>query len=132
MPRLSALLTIALFLSLVFATPIHQKKKRSFKIKRVPNPNYKPNGPAAYRRALFKFGFDDISFTPGGEVASRIKAATAAALNSTGDENGETSASPSQNNAQFLSPVTVGGQQLVMNFDSGSSDMYVTASTCVT
>ena len=122
MARLLTVLSFAFFLSLVFGTPIHQKKKRSFKVKQVLNPNYKPDGVKAYRRALFKFGLDGISLVPGGEVASRIKAATAAALNSTGNEDGETTASPTQNDAQFLSPVTVGGQQLIMNFDSGSSD----------
>ena len=46
------------------------------------------------------------------------------AFNMTGNEDGETTATPTQNDAQFLSPVTVGGQQMVLNFDSGSSDMY--------
>jgi hypothetical protein len=125
MPRFLAFLTFTFFISLVLGTPVHQRKKRSFKVKRVLNPNYKANGPRAYRRALFKFGFDDISFVPGGEVAARIKAATDAAITSSSDENGATTASPTQNDAQFLSPVTVGGQELIMNFDSGSSDTLV-------
>ncbi|EXJ84520.1 aspergillopepsin I [Capronia epimyces CBS 606.96] len=127
MLRFHALLLAVLFLTTVFATPIQQKQKqkRSFKIPRIRNANYKPNGRAAYKRALFKFGFNDISFLPEGEVATRIKAATAAAVNATDKEDGETTASPTQNDAQFLSPVTVGGQKLIMNFDSGSSDFWV-------
>ena len=127
MPRLSAIISFAILLSLVFGSPVHQYKKRSFKVKRVINPNYKANGPKAYRRALYKFGFGDISFLPGGEVATRIKAANSTTVNVVDDENGETTASPTQNDAQFLSPVTVGGQELIMNFDSGSSDTYVDA-----
>ena len=125
MAKLQTFICFAIFITLVFSTPIKQKTKRSFKVKRVEVPNYVPNGPKAYKRALFKFGFDDISFVPGGEVASRIKAATAASINSTGPEDGETPAAPTQNDAQFLSPVNVGGQTLIMNFDSGSSDTYV-------
>ena len=124
MARLQALFYLAIFITLVFSSPLKQHKKRSFKVKRVEVPNYRPNGPKAYKRALLKFGFDDISFVPGGEVASRIKAATAASISS-GEEDGETPAAPTQNDAQFLSPVNVGGQTLIMNFDSGSSDTWV-------
>ncbi len=124
MAKFQAVICFAVFVTLVFSSPVRQHKKRSFKVKRVEVPNYKPNGPKAYKRALLKFGFDDISFVPGGEVASRIKAATAASI-STGEEDGETPAAPTQNDAQFLSPVNVGGQTLIMNFDSGSSDTYV-------
>ena len=122
MANLRLLFCFAIFLSFVFGTPINQSRKRSFKVKRVEVPNYKPHGPKAYKRALIKFGFDDISFVPDGEVASRIKAASAASINNGGGEDGQTSASPTQNDAQFLSPVSVGGQTLIMNFDSGSSD----------
>lgn len=123
MLRIHCFILIALFVAAVFASPIKSNQKRSFKIPRIQQHNYVPNGKAAYRRALFKFGFDDIEFLPDGEVATRIKAATEAQIN--GDsENGETTASPTQNDAQFLSPVKVGGQTLVMNFDSGSSDTY--------
>lgn len=125
MLRIQVLLLALLFLTTVLATPIQQKQKqkRSFKIPRIRNANYKPNGKATYKRALFKFGFNDISFVPDGEVATRIRAASAATVNATGSEDGETTASPTQNDAQFLSPVTVGGQELIMNFDSGSSDL---------
>lgn len=101
--------------------------------------NYVPDGPKALKRAYAKFGiteasagpaqlrkrditfgFGDISVVPDGDVAASIKAA--AANSTAGGENGETAATPTQNDAQFLSPITVGGQQLVVNFDSGSSD----------
>lgn len=124
MLRVHILLLAALFLTTAFSSPIQQKQKqkRSFKVPRIQQHNYKPNGKAAYRRALFKFGLGDISFVPDGEVATRIKATSEAQVNSTDPEDGATTASPTQNDAQFLSPVQVGGQTLIMNFDSGSSD----------
>ncbi|RMZ88834.1 hypothetical protein DV736_g3929, partial [Chaetothyriales sp. CBS 134916] len=126
MPRIFALVAFAFVLSLVLATPVREHKKRSFKVKRISIPNYKPDGPRAYRRALRKFGFDDISFVPGGDVATRLAAASEAASNNTSsNEDGETPASGAENDALFVAPVTVGGQQLLLNFDSGSSDMWV-------
>ncbi|KIW82342.1 hypothetical protein Z517_05369 [Fonsecaea pedrosoi CBS 271.37] len=118
-------LLVTLFVATIFASPIQIKQKRSFKVPRIQQHNYRPNGKAAYRKAMFKFGFGDIEFLPGGEVATTIKATTEAQLDTTGNEDGETSASPTQNDAQFLSPVNVGGQTLVLNFDSGSSDTWV-------
>jgi len=130
-----------LLLASVLATPINSRalKKRSFKVPRVAVKNYVPNGPKALKRAYAKFGlnepspgpmalrkrdlsfgFGDISIVPSGDVAEHIQSAAA---DSTADsENGETSATGTQNDSQFLSPVTVGGQELVVNFDSGSSD----------
>jgi hypothetical protein len=124
MLRAHTILLVALFLAAVLASPVRTRQKRSFKIKRVEQLNYVPDGKAAYRRALFKFGFDDIEFQPQGEIANMIQASSAAQLNSTGNEDGETTASPTQNDAQFLSPVNIGGQTFIMNFDSGSSDAY--------
>lgn len=123
MLRFQILFVTFLFLATALSSPIKQQQKRSFKIPRIRQANYVPNGKAAYRRALFKFGFDDISFQPNGEVAARIQAATNASIAATDNEDGQTAAAPSQNDAQFLSPVSVGGQTLVMNFDSGSSDL---------
>lgn len=123
MLRLELLFLSVLFLSSAFAGPIRQRQKRSFRIPRIRQANYVPNGKVAYRRALFKFGFDDITFQPNSEIATKIQAATNASIAATDNEDGETVAKPSQNDAEFLSPVTVGGQTLVMNFDSGSSDL---------
>lgn len=122
MLRFHHFLFVALLVATVLATPIKLKQKRSFKVKRVEQTNYVANGRAAYRRALFKFGFDDIEFVPTGEVASRLRATVEAQLSGDDGEDGETTAEPTQNDAQFLSPVTIGGQTIVMNFDSGSSD----------
>lgn len=123
MASVTSLLLATSLICATFAAPT-QHKKRSFKIDRVRQANYVPNGPAALRRAYLKFGLDDISFLPDANVAASINADTAAAAG-TGTEQGQVSASPTQNDAEFLSPVTVGGQTIVMNFDTGSSDMWV-------
>lgn len=122
MARLDLLLLTFFCIAAVLASPIKQKQKRSFKVPQIPNPNYKPNGKRAYKRALFKFGLGDISFLPEGEIATRIKASAEASVDDDSNADGATTASPTQNDAQFLSPVTIGGQTLIMNFDSGSSD----------
>lgn len=41
-----------------------------------------------------------------------------------GDQ-GEVQASPEANDSEYLEKVTIGGQQLVMDFDTGSSDLWV-------
>ncbi|USW57270.1 Putative aspartic peptidase A1 family, aspartic peptidase, active [Septoria linicola] len=44
------------------------------------------------------------------------------------NEDGEVTATPEENEIQYLSPVTVGGQLLNLNFDTGSSDLWVFSS----
>jgi hypothetical protein len=123
MTPITLLLLATSFVSAVFAAPT-QLKKRSFKVDRVRQANYVPNGHAALRKAYVKFGLDDITFLPNANAAAKIDAETAGS-SGTGSENGEVSASPTQNDAEFLSPVSVGGQTIVMDFDTGSSDMWV-------
>lgn len=134
-------LIFTLLVATILASPIKTRtvQKRSFKVPRIPVKNYVPNGPAALRRAYAKFGvvepaagpdqlrkrdisfgFGDVRIVPDGDVATSIK--KAAANSTASSEDGETAADPTQNDAQFLSPVTVGGQKMVVNFDSGSSD----------
>lgn len=122
MTPVTTLLFVTSLACATFAAPT-QPKKRSFKIDRVRQANYVPNGSVALRKAYVKFGLDDITFLPNANVAASSNAETAAA--GTGSEEGEVSASPTQNDAEFLSPVSVGGQTLVMDFDTGSSDMWV-------
>lgn len=145
MTRNILIFVFTLLLASTIASPISTRniKKRSFKIPRVAVENYVPNGPRALQRAYAKFGitepsagpaalrkrdlnfgFGDINLLPGGDVANRVSSAVADSA-TTGNENGETTATGTNNDAQFLSPITVGGQQLVVNFDSGSSDTWV-------
>lgn len=144
MTRSIITIVLTLLVASVLATPISSRsfKKRSFKVPRIENKNYVPNGPRALKRAYAKFGvteptpgpaalrkrnlnfgFGDISLVPGGDVAKKVK--SAAANSTSGAEDGETSATGTQNDAQFLSPVKIGGQEIIVNFDSGSSDTWV-------
>jgi hypothetical protein len=66
---------------------------------------------AAYR----KFGF-----------TMPIRAANTTAGNATaGAGTGVVAAAPEPNNAEYLSPVNIGGQTVTLDFDTGSSDLYV-------
>jgi hypothetical protein len=121
MYRFQLLLFVTLLITAVLAAPTtHLRKKRSFKVPRVQQHNYVPDGTFALRKAYRKFGFGTPNTFPTIDFAPKLAAANNGG-NST--EDGEVSASPTQNDAEFLSPVSVGGQTLVMNFDSGSSDL---------
>lgn len=64
-------------------------------------------------------------------ASARVKVASSSAFpNSSAatsteetDETGEVVATPKDNGAEYLSPVTVGGQKLNLNFDTGSADL---------
>ena len=121
MHRFASLLLVAHLLTTVLAGPVpYLRTKRSFKIPRIQQHNYVPDGTFALRKAYSKFGLGALDTYPGINFSPK---AAAAADREISNEDGEVSASPTQNDAQFLSPVTVGGQTLVLNFDSGSSDM---------
>lgn len=54
--------------------------------------------------------------------ATAVASATASA--STDDDGtGEVTATPEENESEYLSPVTIGGQKLNLNFDTGSADL---------
>jgi hypothetical protein len=118
--QLRSLLFVTLLIAAVIAAPAQHLRKRSFKIPRIQQHNYVPDGTFALRKAYRKFGIGTLETFPGTRFAPKL-AATSNGGNST--EDGEVTASPTQNDAQFLSPVSVGGQTLVLNIDSGSSDM---------
>lgn len=50
-------------------------------------------------------------------------AAATAEASSSGTSDGEVTATPEENDSEYLSPVSVGGQQLNLNFDTGSADL---------
>ncbi|KAF2143696.1 uncharacterized protein K452DRAFT_317154 [Aplosporella prunicola CBS 121167] len=92
-------------------------KPRSFKVPRTLNPKIKKrDGSVAMRKAMRKFGFQSSRMRGGAVVAATTK---------NGTEEGEVKANPEENEALFLSPVKIGGQTLNLDFDTGSSDLWV-------
>ena len=171
MPSLHSLILFAL-ITLALAAP-HPVVKRSFKVERVPNPNFKrapghKRAVGAGTRALIKAHQKySVSLPPGllesmrgtgttateavdgskddeavgilstgpkktGKKPGATSATSAAAFtNSTSNgtaTSGVVSASPAAGDVEFLSPVTIGGQTMNLDFDSGSSDLWVFSS----
>ncbi|KAL3417798.1 eukaryotic aspartyl protease [Phlyctema vagabunda] len=154
MPSLLQCLFLFALVSLVLAAPApgRQIQKRSFKVERVPNPNFRRHvnhvrAPGAGTRALVKayrkYGValppglvDAMGRIPAANVVSNVvdangrsfqSKATAgnasAAANATGT--GIVTATPEQGDVEYLSPIQVGGQTMNMDFDSGSSDLWI-------
>lgn len=119
-------LVVALFASSVVSSPTpKENQKRSFKVERVPQSNYIPDGPAALRKAYRKFGivanditFDALDFKPLNLASSKVPEPQ----QDDDSENGAVGNTPVDNDVEYLSPVTIGGQKFMMNFDTGSSD----------
>ena len=127
-------LLAALLVAVVLAAPAPTKRslsKRSFKVPRSLNKAHPRglNGPDALRKGYMKYGFTGFS---GGFIAATKQnggfepsKSNAANTSATANGTGTVAANPEQNAALFLSPVTIGGQTLNLDFDSGSSDLYV-------
>lgn len=100
----SALLTVA------SASPIVDKRQKANKDFVIHQSVAKPNiqsGPAALASAYRKYGKP---------VPQRVAAAAAG-------NDGTVTTSPTQYDSEYLTPVTIGGQQLTLDFDTGSSDL---------
>lgn len=92
-------------------------QKRSFvhHVKRTINRRDPGVGPDAMLKAYRKFGF---------QLVGRAANTTAAG----GSGSGTVAAAPEPNNAEYLSPVSIGGQTVTLDFDTGSSDLWVFSS----
>ncbi len=73
------------------------------------------SGPASVAKVYGKFG----------------KAAPADVAAAAANNDGTVTASPEQYDTEYLCPVSIGGQTLNLDFDTGSSDLYVSRS-CMT
>ncbi|KAK1773078.1 aspartic peptidase domain-containing protein [Copromyces sp. CBS 386.78] len=143
------LFILSVLLSLVVAAPL---TKRSFKIERVRNPNYKGrNGPRELLKAYRKYrmpvpqplldamnnqtnGTLPIITTTTTQTDTTQKCSTPntpqpGASGSSGTEAagevGVVTATPEQDDVEYLAPVKIGGQTINLDFDSGSSDLWV-------
>jgi hypothetical protein len=138
MPSFTHVLLLTILVTLALSAPAPsapQKRGQTFKVKRVANPNFvRRDGTAALIKAYRKFGMplptelaaatERKTKHNGTSTAVTAKSnSTAAATNGTGS--GTVTATPEAGDVEFLSPVNIGGQTMNMDFDSGSSDLWV-------
>lgn len=109
-----------------------QRKGRSFKVERVRRDNYVPNGPASLRKAYRKYGFtlpedfgvETLDFQPKARKPKASATATqAVAAAQDAVETGAVAAKSVSGDTEFVAAVTIGGQTIMMDFDTGSSDL---------
>src|SRR6266536_779638 len=158
MPSLLQTLLLLALVTFVLAAPAPPApiQKRSFKVERVPNPNYVRKAGAGTRalvKAYRKYSvplpaglLDAMNAAKGGQGGSVADNAdglnaltdalngllgdgadtqTGAAATNGSTGAGEVTATPENGDIEYLSPVTIGGQTINMDFDSGSSDLWV-------
>lgn len=142
-------LFIGFLAALVAAAPSPNIQKRGvFKVDRIKNRNFVGhNGPKAYLKALRKYRMnippelmDAIKNQNAAAPATtaekltnsaKVNAAgntTSAAANTTmaaAAGTGVVAATPEQGDVEYLAPVNIGGQTINLDFDSGSSDLWV-------
>ncbi|KAF1362831.1 acid protease [Lizonia empirigonia] len=128
MPSSRLFFIFALLAAFALAAPSQVRRqglaKRSFKVPRQLNKAHPtgPNGAAAMRKVFMKYNFK----VEGDFVANtRATLLNVTAVAAGGNKTGTVAANPEQNAALFLSPVDVGGQTLNLDFDSGSSDLWM-------
>ena len=110
-------LTIVLALAVAAqAAPTAEKRAtNAFSIPAVHNTQNVRNGTAAMLKAYKKYGLKPTQqFSD-----SFINEITASRKR----QDGSATASPASNNAEYIVPVTIGGQTLNLDFDSGSADL---------
>jgi hypothetical protein len=91
--------------SMIAASPL--EKRGSFSVTQVPNPKFVANGPAAYARAFMKYNkpiLHDLTVAIGND--------------------GSVIATPTDSyDNEYVCPVSIDGQTLAMDFDTGSADL---------
>ncbi|KAI0427807.1 secreted aspartic proteinase precursor [Xylaria sp. FL1042] len=122
-PQPSTLALTAALAGLVSASPIHTKVG-SFSVSQVANLNFLAHGPTQLAKTLSKYGVaipDGLARNMANLDAVRLAARTSGSAKTT----------PEQYDIQYLTPVDIGSppQTLNLDFDSGSSDLWVFSTT---
>ena len=100
--------------SLSLAAPAKLVGRSTFEINQVAAGTYFKNGPTQMMHTYNKYA------RVGAKAPSNVVAAAAAA-----QQSGSVVANPQQYDQAYLCPVTVGNNQLNLDFDTGSSDLWV-------
>jgi len=102
------ILTSVTLLSVAVASPI-EKQGAAFSVTQKLNTNFVANGPAAYAKAFLKYNKP---------MPHDLAAATG--------NDGSVTATPSNGyDTEYLCPVSIDGQTLDLDFDTGSADLWV-------
>lgn len=107
----------------------NQHKSKSFRVKRVRRGNAMAEGPNALRKVYRKYGITPSSLKgtdPADfELYDKHFLSTLSGYQHSQDpgQKGTTTATSVHHNVEFVSPVTIGGQNITLTFDTGSSDM---------
>ncbi|TRX96325.1 hypothetical protein FHL15_002597 [Xylaria flabelliformis] len=126
-PQPTVVALTAALAGLAAATPIKGKigttKNGSFTVNQVANPSFKPHGAYQLAKAYNKYGI------PMPEGLAKTVAKYNAAKKAKRDS-GSAKTTPEQYDIQYLTPVEIGtpAQTLNLDFDSGSSDLWVFSS----
>lgn len=106
-----ASISIALLLSSavgsVLAAPALAGRGKSFSIPAVRNENFVRNGTAAMLKAYAKYGLK--SLYPDSILGKR--------------QDGSVTATPAAQDVEYTCPISIGGQTLNLDFDTGSADL---------
>ena len=110
------LLLILLYASTISGAPATPAVGRPIIIERVRRSNFERNGTAALQSAYLKYGVA-VPETSGHTSGPHNLAARGGS--------GITTATPLDGDSEFLAPINVGGQTLMMDIDTGSADFWV-------
>ncbi|KAL9598616.1 MAG: hypothetical protein Q9219_004361 [cf. Caloplaca sp. 3 TL-2023] len=107
---LSNLAAVSAILASATATPVDKRViKKDFTVHQTVPKSKIRSGPAAVAATFYKYGK---------QPPASIKQAAA-------NNDGSVTTTPTEYDSEYLTPVTIGGQQLNLDFDTGSSDLWV-------